>query len=52
MTFFLLLLKTIFCPKAAPTPGQFQEVEGETEERRRARLEREQRTQERTVWDC
>lgn len=29
--------------------GQFQQVEGETEERRRARLEREQRTQERAA---
>ncbi|KAL3653221.1 hypothetical protein CASFOL_002902 [Castilleja foliolosa] len=29
--------------------GEFQEVEGETEERRRARLDRHQRTQERTV---
>lgn len=35
--------------KAAPSPGQFQDVEGETEERRRARLERHQRTQERAV---
>ncbi|KAL1364659.1 hypothetical protein AAHE18_03G232200 [Arachis hypogaea] len=32
---------------AAPSSGEFQEVEGETEERRRARLERHQRTQER-----
>uniref|UniRef100_A0A803QYQ1 J domain-containing protein n=2 Tax=Cannabis sativa TaxID=3483 RepID=A0A803QYQ1_CANSA len=29
------------------SPGQFQDVEGESEERRRARLERQQRTQER-----
>lgn len=35
---------------AAPSSGgEFQEVEGETEERRRARLERHQRTQERTA---
>ncbi|PKI31685.1 auxilin-related protein 2-like [Punica granatum] len=33
---------------AAPS-GEFQEVEGETEERRRARLERHQRTQERAA---
>ncbi|PPS03962.1 hypothetical protein GOBAR_AA16693 [Gossypium barbadense] len=32
---------------AASSSGEFQEVEGETEERRRARLERHQRTQER-----
>ncbi|KAI3435453.1 uncharacterized protein J3R85_006060 [Psidium guajava] len=33
-----------------PAPsGEFQEVEGESEERRRARLERHQRTQERTA---
>lgn len=29
----------------------FQDVEGETEDRRRARLERQQRTQERAVCD-
>ncbi|PSS09580.1 Auxilin-related protein [Actinidia chinensis var. chinensis] len=34
---------------AAPSSGDFQEVEGETEERRRARLERHQRTQERAA---
>ncbi|XVF21222.1 hypothetical protein REPUB_Repub12eG0072000 [Reevesia pubescens] len=35
---------------AAPSSsGEFQEVEGETEERRRARLERQQRTQERAA---
>ncbi|GFY99465.1 chaperone DnaJ-domain superfamily protein [Actinidia rufa] len=33
----------------APSAGEFQEVEGESEERRRARLERQQRTQERTA---
>ncbi|KAI4330102.1 hypothetical protein MLD38_028409 [Melastoma candidum] len=32
-----------------PSSGEFQEVEGETEERRRARLERHQRTQERAA---
>ncbi|GLJ46023.1 hypothetical protein SUGI_0969570 [Cryptomeria japonica] len=32
-----------------PSADEFQEVEGETEERRRARLERHQRTLERTV---
>ncbi|WJZ97290.1 hypothetical protein VitviT2T_015905 [Vitis vinifera] len=31
---------------AAPSSGNFQEVEGESEHRRRARLERHQRTQE------
>ncbi|XP_077249760.1 auxilin-related protein 1-like [Tasmannia lanceolata] len=34
---------------AAPSSGEFQEVEGETEERRRARLERHQRTLERAA---
>lgn len=34
---------------ATGTSGEFQEVEGETEERRRARLERHQRTQERAA---
>ncbi|CAN4101139.1 unnamed protein product [Withania somnifera] len=34
---------------AATSSGDFQEVEGETEERRRARLERHQRTQERAA---
>ncbi|VFQ95976.1 unnamed protein product [Cuscuta campestris] len=34
---------------AAPSSGDFQEVEGESEERRRSRLERHQRTQERTA---
>lgn len=33
----------------APSSGDFQEVDGETEERRRARLERHQRTQERAA---
>ncbi|PIN23126.1 hypothetical protein CDL12_04162 [Handroanthus impetiginosus] len=32
-----------------PASGEFQEVDGETEERRRARLERHQRTQERAA---
>ncbi|XVE72621.1 hypothetical protein DITRI_Ditri11bG0052800 [Diplodiscus trichospermus] len=34
---------------AVSSSGEFQEVEGETEERRRARLERHQRTQERAA---
>ncbi|CAL0306680.1 unnamed protein product [Lupinus luteus] len=34
---------------AAPSSGEFQEVEGESEERRRARLERQQRSQERVA---
>ncbi|XP_073009007.1 auxilin-related protein 1-like [Typha latifolia] len=34
---------------AAPSSGQFQEMEGESEERRRARLERHQRTLERAA---
>ncbi|KAG8388825.1 hypothetical protein BUALT_Bualt02G0165300 [Buddleja alternifolia] len=34
---------------AAPSSGGFQDVEGETEERRRARLDRHQRTQERAA---
>ncbi|GMP90069.1 hypothetical protein CsSME_00041362 [Camellia sinensis var. sinensis] len=39
----------LLLPKAVPSSGAFQEVEGETEERRRARLERHQRTQERAA---
>lgn len=38
-----------FVTKAPPSSGAFQEVEGETEERRQARMERHQRTQERAV---
>ncbi|XP_073139667.1 auxilin-related protein 1-like [Henckelia pumila] len=34
---------------AAPSSGEFQEIEGETAERQRARLERHQRTQERAA---
>lgn len=34
---------------AAPSSGDFQDVEGESEDRRRARLERHQRTQERAA---
>ncbi|XP_027339781.1 auxilin-related protein 2-like isoform X2 [Abrus precatorius] len=34
---------------AAPSSGEFQEVEGESEERRRARLDRHQRTRERAA---
>ncbi|XP_028770618.1 auxilin-related protein 2-like [Neltuma alba] len=34
---------------AAPSSGEFQDIEGESEERRRARLERHQRTQERAA---
>ncbi|XP_074573030.1 auxilin-related protein 2-like [Curcuma longa] len=34
---------------APPLSGEFQDIEGETEERRRARLERHQRTQERAI---
>ncbi|XP_027367776.1 auxilin-related protein 2-like isoform X2 [Abrus precatorius] len=34
---------------AAPSSGEFQEVEGESEERRRARLDRHQRAQERAA---
>ena len=34
---------------SASNAGEFQEVEGETSERRRARLERHQRTAERAV---
>ncbi|MCI12656.1 auxilin-like protein, partial [Trifolium medium] len=35
--------------EAAPSSGEFQEVEGESEERRKARLERHQRSQERVA---
>lgn len=34
---------------APPSSGEFQDVEGESEERRRARLERHQRAHERAV---
>lgn len=49
----LILLSTyhfvfLFVAKASPS-SQFEEVEGETEERRKARLGRHQRTQERAV---
>ncbi|CAI0459364.1 unnamed protein product [Linum tenue] len=40
-------LSSIFGASGGRQSGDFQEVEGETEERRRARLERHQRTQER-----
>ena len=39
----------VFAQGAASNAGEFQEVEGETAERRRARLERHQRTAERAV---
>jgi len=35
--------------EAPPSSGEFQEVDGESEERRKARLERHQRSQERVV---
>ncbi|XP_062095127.1 auxilin-related protein 2-like [Humulus lupulus] len=38
---------TLIFNNVTPSPGQFQDVEGESEERRRARLERHQRTQQR-----
>ena len=44
-----LFLLSLLWFEAAPTSGEFQEVEGETEERRRARLERHHRTKERAV---
>lgn len=34
---------------AAPASGEFQDIEGETDDRRRARMERHQRTQERAA---
>ncbi|KAK4338645.1 hypothetical protein RND71_043132 [Anisodus tanguticus] len=46
-TSFVDDLSSIF--GAATSSGDFQEVEGETEERRRARLERHQRTQDRAA---
>ncbi|OIT39763.1 PREDICTED: auxilin-related protein 1-like [Nicotiana attenuata] len=46
-TSFVDDLSSIF--GAATSSGDFQDVEGETEERRRARLERHQRTQERAA---
>lgn len=47
----LLLIFIFWGGKAAPSSGDFQEVDGESEERRRARLERHQRAQERAVCD-
>lgn len=55
MLLMRLLLSLVFAnrkfllSKAAASSGEFQDIEGETEERRRARLERHQRTQERAV---
>ncbi|XP_055812924.1 auxilin-related protein 2 [Solanum dulcamara] len=46
-TSFVDDLSSIF--RASASSGEFQDVEGETEERRRARLERHQRTQERAA---
>lgn len=46
MAYFVLSLLWF---EAAPSSGEFQEVEGESEERRKARLERHQRSQERVV---
>ncbi|KAH0637981.1 hypothetical protein KY290_038346 [Solanum tuberosum] len=46
-TSFVDDLSSIF--GASASSGEFQDVEGETEERRRARLERHQRTQERAA---
>ncbi|KAJ6798661.1 auxilin-related protein 2-like [Iris pallida] len=42
-------LSSIFGATPSPSSGDFQEVEGESEERRRARLERHQRTLERAA---
>jgi len=53
--FWVSTYRSSFCPfflwfEAAPSSsGAFQEVEGESEERRKARLERQQRAQERAV---
>ncbi|KAK6923703.1 hypothetical protein RJ641_009903 [Dillenia turbinata] len=44
LSYYLMILA-----KAPPSSGEFQEVDGESEERRRARLERHQRTQERAA---
>lgn len=43
---------TFFVLAAAPLFGEFEEYEGETEERRRARLGRHQRTNDRVVCTC
>lgn len=40
---------TFLFPAAAPLFGEFEEYEGETNERRRARLGRHQRTNDRVV---
>jgi hypothetical protein len=39
----------LLCKGGTGSSVEFQDVEGETEERRKARLERHQRTQERAV---
>lgn len=44
-----LCLSFVFLVKGPSSSSDFQEVEGETEERRRARMERHQRTKERAV---
>ena len=49
LSLILIICQNDLFAKAAPSSGAFQEVEGETEDRRRARLERHQRTQERAV---
>ena len=46
---YILFLIFAFLVQGPPSSGDFQEVEGETEDRRRARMERHQRTQERAV---
>lgn len=46
---YLYALLLTFLPQAGKSNDEFREIEGETEERRRARLEREQRTRQRAV---
>ncbi|KAI8574154.1 hypothetical protein RHMOL_Rhmol01G0332400 [Rhododendron molle] len=56
LLFFSLLIARIadfgmiLLVKAAPSSGEFQNVDGESDERRRARLERHQRTKERAAF--
>ncbi|GAU25393.1 hypothetical protein TSUD_70460 [Trifolium subterraneum] len=49
LTYPARLVLSLLWFEAAPSSGEFQEVEGESEERRKARLERHQRSKERVA---
>jgi len=49
IAYLALSIPFILWFEASPSAGEFQEVEGESEERRKARLERLQRAKERAV---